>query len=74
MPLMGIIYDDMFTYYESQILIAEKGPARGQSIGDLRNFFTPENLDNRRRKRIAVNFDYKKFFKEFMTVMTKEQF
>ncbi|MEN1938573.1 nucleoside hydrolase [Paenibacillus sp. 102] len=74
LPLMGIMYDDMFTYYESQILIAENGTARGQSVGDFRNFFTPENLDNRPRQRVAVNFDYNKFFKEFMTVMTKEQF
>ncbi|EOO24070.1 hypothetical protein IIU_06857 [Bacillus cereus VD133] len=74
MPLMGIMSDEMFTYYESQILIAEKGVARGQSIGDFRNFISPENLDNRPRQRIAINFDYNRFFKIFMTVMTQEQF
>ncbi|MCI0766479.1 hypothetical protein [Bacillus sp. TL12] len=69
LPLMGIMYDDMFAYYEPEILIAENGTARGQSIGDFRNFFTTENLGGRPRQRVVLNFDYNKFFKEFMTIM-----
>lgn len=74
LTLIAIDRDDVFTYYRSAVVIDTTDAARGQSIGDFRLIDTPESFAGRPQHRIAINLDYKEFYREFMTVMTGEKF
>jgi purine nucleosidase len=72
--LMATIREDMF-YFKSlpvHIVLRDEMIARGQSIADLRPF--AKIPENEKKHRIAFDFDYPKFFNDFMSVMTGEEF
>ncbi len=70
LTMMGIKRDDIFSYFSSSVLVNTIEENRGQSIGDFRVTTKPDTFGNRPKHRIAVSYDYEKFYKEFMTVMT----
>ncbi|MGC4377734.1 nucleoside hydrolase [Fictibacillus sp. Mic-4] len=74
LPMMSVIHDDLCRYVEAEVIIdLSNGLSRGQSIGDFRPVLNNETF-GRTKQRIAVELHYKKFFSEFMTVMTGEHF
>lgn len=72
--LMAVIRSDLFTFYQSAVVIDTTDVARGQSIADFRVTDTPEKYDGRPQQHIAVGIDYKGFYKDFMSIMTGEKF
>ncbi|WP_413376669.1 nucleoside hydrolase [Alkalihalobacillus sp. 1P02AB] len=73
LTLMAPLHEEMFTYTTSLVHIVTESDEihRGQSIADFR----PQvQLDESKRHRIALDFDYHKFFNHFMSVMTGESF
>ena len=74
LTLIALNRDDIFTYYQSSVLVSVLETLRGQSVGDFRSTFEPETFGNRPKHRIAMHMNYEQFFKEFMTVMTGEIF
>ena len=74
LTMIGIKRDDIFSYFSSSVLVNTVEENRGQSIGDFRVTTNPDTFGNRPKHRIAVSYNYEKFYKEFMTVMTGEQF
>ncbi len=74
LTLMAVIQNDMFTYYQSAVVINTANAARGQSIADFRMTYTPELFDGRPKHRIAIDLNYERFYTDFMSVMTGEQF
>ncbi|WP_212936557.1 nucleoside hydrolase [Bacillus hominis] len=74
MPLMAIIDDTMFTYHHSPIYVINSDLARGQSYAEFRSSIQEKPFINRPIQRIAIDFDYNRFFKYFMTIMTDRQF
>lgn len=72
--LMACVREDMFTYRTLPVhIVLEDGTtARGQSIADIRPYiqFGEQEI----KHRIAFDFDYNYFFRDFMTVMTGETF
>ncbi|MEI4802783.1 nucleoside hydrolase [Bacillus sp. NPDC077411] len=74
LTLIALNRDDIFTYYQSSVMVNVLETLRGQSIGDFRSTFEPETFGNRPKHRIAIQMNYEQFFKEFMTVMTGELF
>ncbi|MUK89192.1 nucleoside hydrolase [Ornithinibacillus sp. L9] len=72
--LMAVDREDMFGFRELPVHIvqAKEGTERGQSIADIRPFGSLEEEAEKEIKghRIAFNFDYEKFFEDFMSVMT----
>lgn len=73
LTLMATIHEKMLIYRTLPVTIVESidSEARGQSIADIRPY---ENIKEKQGKqhRIAFQLDYRQFFNEFMTVMTKE--
>ncbi|KZE64013.1 nucleoside hydrolase [Fictibacillus phosphorivorans] len=72
--LMACVREDMFTYRTLPVhIVLEDGTtARGQSIADIRTYI---KFDEQEKKhRIAFDFDYNFFFRDFMTVLTGETF
>lgn len=74
LTMIAVIRDDIFTYYPSSVLINTYEETKGQSIGDFRVTSEPDTFGNRPKHRIAVDYNYNKFYKEFMTTMTGVQF
>jgi purine nucleosidase len=74
LTLIAVNRDDLFTYYKSTVVINTTDAASGQIIGDFRLTDTPERFDGRPQQRIAIDLDYEGFYREFITVMTGEQF
>lgn len=78
LTLMAVNRGDMFTFQELPVHIvqATQGTERGQSIADIRPFGSLEEEAGKeiKRHRIAVDFDYKRFFIDFMTTMSGQQF
>jgi len=72
--LMACIREDMFTYKSLpiHIVIQNGDTARGQSIADVRPY--AQFGDDEKRHRIAFDFDYSYFFRDFMSIMTGETF
>ncbi|WP_174614229.1 nucleoside hydrolase [Virgibacillus ihumii] len=72
LTMMAVIKEDMFTYQTLPVKIVqlETGPARGQSIADIRPSGTMSEASAVKPHRIAFNLDYKKFYMDFMTTMT----
>ncbi|HDR7794323.1 TPA: nucleoside hydrolase [Bacillus luti] len=74
MPVMAIIDDMIFKYHESPIYVLNNDLARGQSCADFRSSIQEEEFINRPKQRIAIDFDYNRFFNRFMTTMTDVPF
>ncbi|SEP92958.1 purine nucleosidase [Virgibacillus subterraneus] len=75
LTLMATIHEDMLGYRKLpvQIVQVQNGVARGQSIADNRPFANTET-EKKKLHRIAFELDYKKFYTNFMTVMTGQRF
>lgn len=75
LTLMAIIHEDMFSFQmlPVEVVKAEEGIERGQSIADIRPYVTLEK-ENKRKFRIAFDLDYTKFYIDFMSKMTGQQF
>ncbi|WP_026909023.1 nucleoside hydrolase [Paucisalibacillus globulus] len=78
LTLMAVNNGDMFTYeeYPVHIVQATRGTERGQSIADIRPFGNLEEETDKeiKRHRIAFDFDYRRFFRDFMTTMSGQRF
>lgn len=78
LTLMAVNRGDMFTFQELPVHVvqATQGTERGQSIADIRPFGSLEEETEKeiKRHRIAVDFDYRQFFTDFMTTMSGQQF
>ncbi|MEC5425349.1 nucleoside hydrolase [Virgibacillus sp. C22-A2] len=78
LTLMATIKDDMLTYQNIpvEIVQADEGAERGQSIADIRPFISVEQLaeEQVREHRIAFGLDYKIFYNDFMSIMTGQKF
>jgi len=78
LTLMAVNNEDMFTFeeYPVHIVQATRGTERGQSIADIRPFGNLEEETEKeiKRHRIAFDFDYRRFFRDFMTTMSTERF
>lgn len=81
LTLMATIHEDMFTFQYLPVVIVQSqtGIARGQSIADIRPFVTIAEVEKEaeeevQRHRIAFEMDYKKFYTDFMTIMTGQRF
>jgi purine nucleosidase len=73
LTLMATIHEDWFTFWELPVHISTaEGITRGHSIADIRPWMVFDKKD--RKHRIAFDFTYNKFFSDFMTTMTGEQF
>lgn len=73
LTLMAVIHPEMFTFNSRPIEIGQhlEGPARGQSIADIRP--GDQFYDNEKNHRIAFDLDYETFFHKFLSVMTGKQ-
>ncbi|SET11002.1 purine nucleosidase [Oceanobacillus limi] len=75
LTLMAVNRPDMFGFQDLPITIvqATEGTERGQSIADIRPFGDLEEETEKeiKRHRIAFNFDYQKFYQDFMATMTQ---
>jgi purine nucleosidase len=71
---MAVLRSDLFTFYQSAVMVDSAGISRGQSIADFRVTDTPEQFDGRPQQHIAVGLDYEGFYKDFMSIMTGEKF
>jgi len=74
LTLMAVIRSDLFTFYQSAVVVNSTDVARGQSIADFRATANPEKFDGRPLQHIAVGLDYEGFYKDFMSIMTGEKF
>jgi purine nucleosidase len=72
--LMAAVREDMFSFrtLPIHIVLRDENIARGQSIADIRPF--AEFGASEKKHRIAFDFDYPKFFNDFMSLMTGEEF
>lgn len=48
--------------------------AQGANIGEFRSFIQPKSCIDWPSHQIAIDFDYNRFFKYFMSLMTDENF
>ncbi|HLR41307.1 MAG TPA: nucleoside hydrolase [Virgibacillus sp.] len=73
LTLMATIHEDMFQFTTLPVTIvqAKKGVERGQSIADIRPYANNQQEQELKKHRIAFQLDYKKFFSDFMDVMTR---
>ncbi|WP_042142751.1 nucleoside hydrolase [Paucisalibacillus sp. EB02] len=78
LTLMAVNNEDMFTFeeYPVHVVQATRGTERGQSIADIRPFGNLEEETEKeiKRHRIAFDFDYRRFFRDFMTTMSGQRF
>lgn len=78
LPFMAVTMEDMFTFreYPVHVVQATRGTERGQSIADIRGFGSLEEETEKeiKKHRIAFNFDYRRFFRDFMTTMSTQRF
>ena len=78
LTLMAVDMEDMFTFeeYPVHIVQATRGTERGQSIADIRPFGNLEEETEKeiKKHRIAFDFDYRIFFRDFMTTMSGQRF
>ncbi|MEN2768493.1 nucleoside hydrolase [Ornithinibacillus xuwenensis] len=78
LTLMAVNREDMFTYRKLPVHVvqATRGTERGQSIADIRPFGSLEEETEKeiKRHRIAFDFEYPKFFRDFLSTMTGQQF
>ncbi|WNB92399.1 nucleoside hydrolase [Bacillus sp. NEB1478] len=72
--LMASVREDMFSFKRLpvHIVVRDEMIARGQSIADIREYV--QFGENEKKHRIAFDFDYTKFFNDFMSTMTGEKF
>lgn len=71
LTLMATVQEGMLTYDRFPVVIVRDrgGAARGQSIADIRPYINNGNTEGK-KYRIAFGLDYRKFYMEFMSVMT----
>lgn len=71
LTLMASINGDMLSYdmLPVHVVQAREGVERGQSIADIRPYINNGNISEK-KYRIAFGLDYQKFYIEFMSVMT----
>ncbi|MEK4031324.1 nucleoside hydrolase [Pseudobacillus sp. FSL P4-0506] len=71
--LMAIIHNDWFSFRTLPVhVVTAEGISRGQAIADIRPWKTFD--ENEHKHRIAFYLSYQRFFSDFMTIMTDEQF
>lgn len=73
LTLMATMYPEMFIFASYPVTVVDKldGPARGQSIAEIRPY---ENLNNGEKKhRIAFDIHYDMFFHNFMSILTDRE-
>ncbi|HDR7794324.1 TPA: nucleoside hydrolase [Bacillus luti] len=73
-PILAVFDNSMFTYHKSPIVVMTESYAQGASIGEFRSVVTPNPFIDWPSHQIAIDFDYNRFFKHFMSIMTGEQF
>lgn len=74
LTLMATIHQDMFGFQKLPVYIVQGNEIdKGQSIADIRPYLHPNN-EKGQEHRIAFTLDYPKFYKEFMSVMTGQDF
>ncbi|HEK9099032.1 nucleoside hydrolase [Bacillus pfraonensis] len=72
LPFISLINDNIFEYKKSAIWISTTNDeTRGQSVADFREIAELKRFDNRPVQRIAVDFNYQAFKREFMRTMLK---
>ncbi|KFJ78918.1 inosine-uridine preferring nucleoside hydrolase family protein [Bacillus anthracis] len=74
MPILALLDNSMFTYHKSPIVVMAESYAQGASIGEFRSLGKPKPFMDWPSHQIAIDFDYNRFFKHFMSLMTGEQF
>ncbi|MFB4169933.1 nucleoside hydrolase [Virgibacillus sp. JSM 102003] len=75
LTLMAVINEDMLVYQTLPVqIVQQNGVVRGQSIADIRPYAVTEETEKKKLHRIAFELNYKKFYTNFMTVMTGQQF
>ncbi|WP_096269530.1 nucleoside hydrolase [Paucisalibacillus globulus] len=78
LTLMAVNNEEMFTFeeYPVHVVQATKGTERGQTIADIRPFGNLEEETEKEimKHRIAFEFDYREFFRDFMTTMSRQRF
>ncbi|WP_242143169.1 MULTISPECIES: nucleoside hydrolase [unclassified Bacillus cereus group] len=72
LPFIALRKDTIFEYKKSAVWISTTNDeTRGQSVADFRKTAEQTRFDNRPVQRIAVNFRYQAFKREFMSTMLK---
>ncbi|MGH0431252.1 nucleoside hydrolase [Bacillus hominis] len=74
MPILALLDNSMFTYHKSPIVVMTESYAQGASIGEFQSRVQPKPFIDWPSHQIAIDFDYNRFFKHFMSLMTGEQF
>ncbi|WP_100013249.1 nucleoside hydrolase [Lentibacillus sediminis] len=76
LTLMAVIHNDMLRFQQLPVhVVQEQNRAvRGQSIADIRPYVNLDDAIDAREHRIALQLDYREFYRDFMTVMTGQQF
>lgn len=77
LALLAIKNEDVFQFFERPVIIVQSllGEERGQSIADIRTYENDyQSITETNQHRIAYNLDYKKFFLDFMTIMSGNRF
>ncbi|WP_028785201.1 nucleoside hydrolase [Thalassobacillus devorans] len=74
LPVMAAVDDTMFSFrmLPVKVVTEREGAHRGQTIADIRSYVTLPSSE--KRHRIAFQFDYFSFYKNFMCTMTGEDF
>lgn len=76
LTLMATIHEDMFTFRTLPVQIVKAKDdlvEKGQSIADIRPYVNLEE-EPKKKQRIAFDLDYKKFYIDFMSIMSGEEF
>ncbi|WP_324656042.1 nucleoside hydrolase [Bacillus cereus] len=73
-PILALLDNSMFTYHKSPIVVMTESYAQGASIGEFRSLGESKPFIDWPSHQIAIDFDYNRFFKHFMSLMTGEQF
>lgn len=75
LTIMAIIHKDMFTFrtLPVEIIKAEDGIERGESIADIRPYVEAKK-DIEKKHSIAFELDYPMFYIDFMSIMTGQKF
>ncbi|MEA1010282.1 MULTISPECIES: nucleoside hydrolase [Bacillus cereus group] len=73
-PILALFDNSMFTYHQSPIVVMTESYAQGATIGEFRSLVQPKPFIDLPSHQIAIDFDYNRFFKHFMSLMTGEKF
>ena len=74
MPILALLDNSMFTYHKSPIVVMTESYAQGASIGEFRSLGNSKPFMDWPSHQIAIDFDYNRFFKHFMSLMTVSNF